>query len=72
MPFVLGVFFLNFANKQIKENMNSEEAKIFDKQLKEKEIDILSDELSDFEVQEFYNRCWREAYKDRIQERSVI
>lgn len=52
--------------------MNSEEAKIFDKQLKEKEIDILSDELSDFEVQEFYNRCWNEAYKDRIRERSVI
>lgn len=53
-------------------DVNSEEAKIFVEQLKEKEIDILDDELSDFEVQEFYNRCWNEAYKDRIRERSVI
>lgn len=52
--------------------MNGEEAKFFFEQLKEKEIDILSDELSDFEIQEFYNRCWNEAYKDRILERSVI
>ena len=69
------MFFLNFAKNDIfkkKIDMNAEEAKIFDKQLKEKEIDILSDELSDFEVQEFYNRCWNEAYKDRICERSVI
>lgn len=52
--------------------MNAEEAKLFDQELKRKKIDILDEELSDFEIQEFYNRCWNEAYKDRIQERSVI
>lgn len=46
-----------------------EKTKEFYNNLKQKDIDILDEDITDAEVQEFYNRCWKESapIRDRFQ-----